>query len=452
MKELLLDPLILSLVLGMGLIYLAIAFNYLGTYLKYAIFYEKCCLGLFLIIISGATGATISPLTKLHPRVLSNMAVTPPTIIAQVVMYGIAILLLIPLLRYTLKDFVGIFGILITRNPFLYLFLLLILLSASWSNNLMLTLKASFVILETAVFAIYTGKRFTWQELYPLLLWIHCILVFLAFFYGFVQPSVGVSGGAWVGINGHKNQFCFLMALSASLWFIQSLYNPKQRLFCILIFLMALFALNQGGSGAGKVTVFCLISLWFYLGFVKTLPIQWAVTSVILFMILSIGLTIFVTENLEFIVVDTLNKDLTLTGRTDFWPLIIDKINERPILGYGMDGFWQPWEGANNPAADVIVQKTQFAPPHSHNGFMDLAIDLGYLGLSFFIAAFIASIVKAVIYIGQAPMPYGGLPILLLTYTLVTNLTETGLIGVTSIFFWYIAVTTRISIDISHQT
>ena len=451
MKDLILDPLILPLILGMGLIYLAIAFNYLGTYLKYAVLYEKCCLILFLITISGATGATIEPLTKLHPRILSNNIVTPPTIIAQIGLYGTAILLLIPLLRYTLRDFVDVFGILITRNPFLYLFFLLIFLSASWSNNFTLTAKTSFVILETAVFAIYTGKRFTWQELYPLLLWIHAVLVFLAFFYGFLKPSVGVNDGAWVGINGHKNQFCFLMALSANLWFIQALYKPKQRPFCILLVLMALFALNEGGSGAGKVTVVCLIALWFYLGFVKTLPVQWAVTSVILFMIISICLTILITENLEFIVVDTLNKDLTLTGRTDFWPLILDKINERPILGYGLDGFWQPWEGADNPAADIIVQKTQFAPPHSHNGFMDLTVDLGYLGLFFFIAAFIASIVKAVIYLSRATMPYGGLPIILLTYTLVTNLTETGLLGVTSIFFWYVALATRTSIDISYR-
>lgn len=451
MKDILLDPLMLPLILGIGLIYLAIAFNYLGTYLKYTILYEKFCLVIFLMTISGATGATISPFTKLHPRVLSNISVTLPTIVGQVGIYGIAILLLTPLLRYTLKDFIDIFGILITRNPFLYLFFLLILLSASWSNNFSLTLKASLVFLETAIFAIYTGKRFTWEELYPLLLWFSTILVFLAFFYGFLKPSVGVSEGAWVGINGHKNQFCFLMALSANLWFIQSLYNPKQRPFCILMILMALFALNEGGSGAGKVTVLCLGALWFYLGFIKTLPVQWAVTSVILFMIACIFLTILVTENLEFIVVDTLNKDLTLTGRTDFWPLIIDKINERPILGYGIDGFWQPWEGVNNPAADVIVQKTQFSPPHSHNGFMDLTVDLGYLGLFFFVAAFIASIVKAVIYLSRAAMPYGGLPILLLTYTLITNLTETGLLGVTSIFFWYIALTTRVSIDLSYQ-
>ncbi|MGK7929074.1 MAG: O-antigen ligase family protein, partial [Spirulina sp.] len=365
--------------------------------------------------------------------------------------YSIAILLLVPLLRYTLKDFIDVFGVLIASNPFLYLFFLLILISASWSNNLTLTLRTSLVILETAIFAIYTGKRFTWKELYPLLLWFHLILVFLAFFYGFLKPSVGVSEGAWVGINGHKNQFCFLMALSANLWFIQSLYKPKQRPFCLLVVLMAIFALNEGGSGAGKVTFICLAALWFYLGFVKTLPMQWAVTSVILFMILSICLTILVTENLEFIVVDTLNKDMTLTGRTDFWPLIIDKINERPILGYGIDGFWQPWEGANNPAANVIVQKTQFVPPHSHNGFMDLAVDLGYSGLFLFLAAFIASIVQAVIYLSRAPMPDGGLPILLLTYTLITNLTETGLLGVTSILFWYIVVATRVSIDVSYS-
>lgn len=447
MKDILLDPTMLALIGLMGLLYLAIAFNYLGTFMRYAIWLEKGCLLVFLITISGATGATIFPFTKLHPRLISNPSVSPPTIAAQLGLYAIMLLLLTPLLRYTLKPIIWVLGQIIVKDIFFFGFLVTILLSTTWSNDAMLTFKTSFAIAEVCLFGIYFGQRFGWRDWLAIIkVWL-LVLVFLALFYGFLRPSVGVSDGAWVGIHAHKNQFCFLMVQSTVFWFINSLYYPQQRRWSIVFILLSLFALNQGGSGAGKVIVVCLMSLWFYLGFVKTLPIQWAFVSVVLFLIVSIFLTIIVTENLEFIVVDTLNKDLTLTGRTDFWPLIINELNKKPLLGYGVDGFWQPWRGAADPAAGIVVAATEFAPPHSHNGFMDMAVDIGYLGLAFFISSFISTMSKAVIYLGQAPMPSAGLPILLVTYTLMTNLTETGLLGVTSILFFYVVTMTRVNLD-----
>jgi O-antigen ligase len=228
-----------------------------------------------------------------------------------------------------------------------------------------------------------------------------------------------------------------------------AVYSPKQRRLSVGFVLLSLIALQKGGSGASKVLTVTLLGLWGYFGFVKKLKVQWAFVSVILFMILSICLTLIINENLEFIVVDTLNKDMTLTGRTDFWPIIVDKINQRPILGYGMAGFWQPWRGADDPGGGIIVAKTQFQPMHSHNGFLDLGLDLGWLGLAVFALSFFNNVAKSVVYLSRVRLPESGLPLLLLTYTLMTNFTETGLIGVTSIWFWYVVTTVRLTLDTS---
>jgi exopolysaccharide production protein ExoQ len=445
-KQILKDPLILTLLLGAGLIYFLLLFHTLGRKKVYAALFEKVCICLFLITIAGATGAGISPLPKLHPRILSNVAVTPITVTLQIGFYVTIFTALIPRFRYTLRNLISVISVLFIKGWFLIIFLGLIALSAFWSETPEITLKTSFVYLETSIFAIYVGKQYSWKELFQLGRWTSLILLLFSVF-----ESIAGSGkddsGAWTGVLGHKNQFCFFMAFTVMLWFINALYNKKQRSFSIAVVLLGLLAINFGRSGAARVVVVCLLALWFYLGFVKKLSPQWAFVSIVLFMIISICLTIVVTENLEFIVVDTLNKDLTLTGRTDFWPLITDKINERPLLGYGIDGFWQPWRGADNPARSVIVLKTQFTPPHSHNGFLDLACDLGYGGLVVFISSFFNSIAKSVIYLSRAPMPEAGLPLLLITYVLMTNLTETGLLGVTSIWFWYVIVVVRTSLD-----
>jgi len=444
MKALLKDPLVLTLLFAVGVIYFLVAFNYLGKNPKYTSLLEKLYICFFVITIAGESGVEINIMTKLNPKTLLVHNVTPPTIVGQLGIFTVALLLLVPRFRYTIKDLIYSVSTVLIRDPFFSFFLLLVLLSVFWSDTPRITLKYAVIYLEVAAFAFYVGKQYTWTGIFQLGRWAGAVLVIASFLFNSKDGN-----GAWVGIMGHKNHFCFQMLFVALLWFVFGLYNPKHRRLSFGIMFLSLFMMNMGGSGAAKVIFVCLFSLWFYLGFAKKLPAQWAFISVLIFLIISICLTIIVTENLEFIVVDTLNKDLTLTGRTDFWPLIIDEINDRPLLGHGIGGFWQPWRGANDPASQVIVVATQFKPPHSHNGFLDIACDLGYLGMTLYILSFINSVAKAVMYLNHAKMPEAGLPLLILSFILMTNLTETGLLGVTSVWFWYIVVAVRTSLDAS---
>jgi O-antigen ligase len=434
-------------IIAVGLLYVFVLFHYAGKNQNLVSKIEIILFGIFLISIAGATGATIMPFDKLHPRVLTGQDTTLPTIAGQLGLYATAFFILISRLNYTLKDFIEVITKLAYQAPFLFAFLLYSSFSVFWSNTPLVTFKAILVFLETSILGVYFGKQYSWKEIYRFWRWINIIIVILC-----TYQALKDSQNPWSGILGHKNQFSFIMAQTAVLWLMQAFYSPKQRYLSIGFVLLSLFALQKGGSGASKVLTVALISLWGYFGFVKRLKVQWAFVSVILFMIVSICLTLIITENLEFIVVDTLNKDLTLTGRTDFWPIIIDKINQHPVFGYGMAGFWQPWRGAENPGSGIIVAKTQFQPMHSHNGFLDLALDLGWLGLSLFAFSFFNNVAKAVVYLTRNRLPQAGLPLLLLTYILMTNFTETGLLGVTSIWFWYVATTVRLTLDMSEKS
>lgn len=448
MKEIILSsPLIIILIIAIAIFYFLIIFHYAGRNKKLTEAIELSFFGMLLISIAGATGATISPFDKLHPKVLMLITTTIPTIVAQIGFYSIIFCIIASRLRYTLRSYIKVLVEIFVKAPFFSLFLLLATLSVFWSNDLTLTLKTVLVLLEVTIFAIYFGKEYSWTELYRFWRWINIIVVFICIFYAIKENQ-----GDWNGVLGHKNQFSFFMAQTAVLWLMQAFYEPQQRQMSFVFFVVSFIALIKGNSGASKVLMVVLISLWGYFGFVKRLKVQWAFVSVILFMILSICVTIIVTENLRFIVVDTLNKDMTLTGRTDFWPIIVDKINQRPILGYGLSGFWQPWRGSGDPGGDIIVAKTQFQPAHSHNGFLDLGLELGWLGVALFVCSFFNNVAKSVVYLGKARLPEAGLPLLLLTYNLMTNLTETGLVGITSIWFWYVVATVRLTLDISSKS
>lgn len=447
MKEIIREPLFLLILVAIAVIVMMLMYQAVAREQKFGIKVEKFFGGILLFAISGATGAGVMPFSKLHPAVMAGRDTTMPTVVGQIVIYGAFLFILSPRLRSTLKDYLKALLITMTSDPSLAVLLFMISFSVLWSDSTDVSLKNGLVILETTVIAIYIGKQYSWQELYP---WWRTVNLFVLL-WSLVNTN-GDAAGCWNGILGHKNQFSFFMAQTSVLWFLFAFYSPKNRYLAIVFGLLASLGVQKGCSGASRILVVILLGLCFYLSVIKKLPVQWAVVSVILFLIISIGLAIVVINNLEAIIVGGLQKDMTLTGRTEFWPQIVEKINERPVFGYGVAGFWQSWRGLENPAHGIIIVKSQFVPPHSHNGFLDLACDLGWGGLILFVLSFLNNIVKGVVYLTRARLPEAGLPLFILTYTLMTNLTETGLFGSTSVWFWYIVMSVRLSLDVSEKS
>lgn len=85
-----------------------------------------------------------------------------------------------------------------------------------------------------------------------------------------------------------------------------------------------------------------------------------------------------------------LGRDLTLSGRTQIWALSLDSIAERPWLGYGFAAFWN-----HTPPARAITEELNFYPFHAHNGLVELALDLGILGLLLFAGPFLVVAVRS---------------------------------------------------------
>ncbi len=182
---------------------------------------------------------------------------------------------------------------------------------------------------------------------------------------------------------------------------------------------------------------------------------------VVVFLILSISGFIIITNNLEAIVVDALGKDLTLTGRTPIWTyLFAEKIPKRPWFGYGFHGFWQPWRGADNPAANHISGELRmpsgsgyWTPPHSHNGFVEIILDFGLIGFAIFALSFITALVQAIQYLTRPrqreSVLESVLPVLLLIFVIFPNLTERPLVENNHNWYYYIFISVGIAIKIS---
>ncbi|MEG4010190.1 O-antigen ligase family protein [Microcoleus sp. Pol11C1] len=404
---------------------------------------EKIFVGILFFTITGGSGIIAMPFPKLHPNVFYNLETTPPTMIGQIAIYGAMILMLFPRLTKTTQKTVSMCIKWIAGDIFLGGFLLIMTLSGLWSQTPEITFRAILAIWGVTLVSIYVGKVYSWLEIYGLLRWLTGLLALWLLVKTNAAPD-----GCWTGVLGHKNTFSFQMANTASLWILYAFKERKYRYLSLFIILISLLGLQKGCSGASRILTVVLISLWSYLALLKKLPVKWAFVCFILFLVGSIGISILVLNNLEAIIVDGLQKDMTLTGRTDFWPLIIDRVNQNnPMFGYGMQGFWQSWRGLENPAYGIIVAKTGFVPPHSHNGFLDILCELGWTGLFLFIGSFLNNIFRGIKYLVKGNFPESGLPLYLLTFMLMTNLTEGGLLGVGTYWCWYVVLSVKLSLD-----
>lgn len=79
--------------------------------------------------------------------------------------------------------------------------------------------------------------------------------------------------------------------------------------------------------------------------------------------------------------VEAAGKDPTLTSRTDIWAGVIEAIQHRPLTGYGIGGVWV--HHAAEPTS-TILRDLGFIVYHSHNGFLEVTLQLGLIGLALF--------------------------------------------------------------------
>lgn len=437
MKQLLLHPLIFTLIIGTALVYLPLAFQLINTNINLVEKFEKVCIFLLLLSIGGGGGFSL--LNKFNPDTLYITGKTLPSMIMQLGVYLLCCLFLASRLRKTLKDSINIIFTLVKNHPFFCFYHLAALLSSLLSQNPGLALRTNIVIVVTALVFIYVGKQYRMKELFTMVVWYHTVLLLMS-------VLQGNHGESWTGVLGHKNQFGPTMALTAVLLYLQSVRLPKYRWLFLGLAALAIFCVQKANSGMAKVVLMVLISLLGFLRFVRRLPPRLAFACMGVFLAIGMALVIFLTENAEYIVVEKLGKDMTLTGRTYIWPLVIAAINKRPWLGYGYQGFWQPWRGDANLGLEIITPDG-FIAMHSHNGFLDMALELGWGGLSLFIISLLMNIYYGVRHLTRSKGPESVLPLLIFTWIVITNITEVGINLISRSWVFYVLMTARLTMN-----
>jgi exopolysaccharide production protein ExoQ len=149
--------------------------------------------------------------------------------------------------------------------------------------------------------------------------------------------------------------------------------------------------------------------------------------SAILFPLAAVGIFYAVEYSDEFLL--ALGRDSSLTGRIPLWRLVLTEIAERPFRGYGYTAFWDSWDGRR--VSDTV--NWDVAVPHAHNGFLEVWLGLGIIGLALILISLSRNFILALHAArSQREIEYSW-PLLLVIFTVFYNLTENSLLAVNAL-------------------
>jgi hypothetical protein len=144
-------------------------------------------------------------------------------------------------------------------------------------------------------------------------------------------------------------------------WWLLQISNSKTSLSCLII-------------GSFVVVILGLSGIKNYLW-------SWICTAVIILLIVQ------TTFNIAEVIILSLGRDLTLTGRSEVWTEVLEMTTE-PLIGTGFESFWL------GERLEALWEIHWWKPNQSHNGYIETYINLGWLGLLFLSGALFSSFQK----------------------------------------------------------
>lgn len=331
-------------------------------------------------------------------------------------------------------------------SPSLWVVLAIVGLSFLWSNVPELTLRRAVALFATTFFAVYLVARFPAPALLRLVAWTFGVAVVLSYVFALVPPYAGMATfphiGAWRGVYGHKNM---LGANMVHATLVLLLVRPRGRSGRVLTSLGAAGAVGLIVLSQSMTSLVVLLAALGLLLLFRQLRLRLDLLVPLVLMVTATGgaLVLALALNLERIV-RLLGKDLTLTGRTELWPPLIEMIQERLWLGYGFAAFWRGWVGESARLWGFLG----WTPKTAHNGLLELLLIFGVVGTVAYLVNLASAYAGGVARIRRSRSAEAFWPLAFLSVLLMQNVTESVVIAQHNLLWVLYAV---VVLSVSHE-
>lgn len=314
------------------------------------------------------------------------------------------------------------------RERYISVYLGIFLLSYFWSDFPQDTLKYGLSGVGATAFGLYLATRYTPKEQMKILFWTFALMLISSIVMAIAVPQYGfMSGlheGALRGIFGHKNGFGDKMVLATLIFLIQLLdRKSKNNSWLLWIYvLVAITCVVLSKSGNALLGLAIMLTLFFIARILRS-RYEIMISAFLSFAIVGLAGMAWFSGNQE-VFFSAIGEDATLTGRTEIWKYVWDQIQQRPWLGYGYKGFWHYLDGGSAYVNLAFGPYGTSGVPHAHNGFLEILLATGVLGLSVFVIGYLINLVKAIALVRQSRDMETLWPLLYLIYVIVSNLVE----------------------------
>ncbi|HTX91870.1 MAG TPA: O-antigen ligase family protein [Anaerolineales bacterium] len=229
--------------------------------------------------------------------------------------------------------------------------------------------------------------------------------------------------GAWKGVYWHKNHLGLIATFINILFLINiidSWKSQKKHLFIwVPLYFCALLFVYKSGSVAAYLTTLCLHGLILlalaWLKFRQKLHrFHYLLFALVL---LIAGFSLYFGAD-RFLAI--FNRNESLTGRVPMWTYLFNTyISKRLFGGYGFNAFWYIYShrvamglAAGYPDPIVIAD----------NGFIDILVNTGLGGFLLFLVYYLGAWWHSIRQAGKAKDITGIFPLVLMSFTLLANI------------------------------
>ena len=351
---------------------------------------------------------------------------------------------------YSLAHFRDVIQVMRRSSPMIAT-LALAFASMLWAENPALALRRSFALFGSTLLGVLLATRFTSEERLTFLSYILRGLALTSLLFAVFLPSYGVMddllhAGDWNGVFNNKNDLGAYIAMA----FLIDCFRPMKRpstLFWFGLYTVLLVKSDSASPIAALVATYIIVKLFHRLRTRHRLSVR-AITLSILGGIAICGSAILGSGLLQSL----FGRTSDLSGRTELWRALVPTILLHPFLGYGYGAFW-----AGGSSEYYTVQRLiHWDPMYSHNGFFEITISLGILGL--ILACWFLT--QAAIYaVRRSDLTSADIqtsmvdrfPLALMAYVLIRNMTEATIFHHNSLE-WAICAATALDVLAARKT
>jgi len=289
--------------------------------------------------------------------------------------------------RWTMTRY--LFG---TLNKGLLALFLLCPISVLWSIDRPATILR-FVSLASVLLVCFSfglaswhPRRFQRAVMPPIMLLLAASLAL-----GAVAPNLVIEvgndialKGSWHGITHGKNEFGMLSSFGTILCCQRWISREGRPLWAVLGTAVAFTCLVLSRSNTSMFSTLLAVGSMYLLLRVPVVRSRYTVhlvVSIAAIVLLYEGIIQKIVPGLDVLlqpIVNLTGKDTTFSARTTLWEVVRQHIGLSPLLGSGYGAYWV---GADPNSPSYVFLKIMYLyPTESHNGYLELVNDLGFVG------------------------------------------------------------------------